>query len=53
MNFSSSDMTNMKECSAQYNHDHKKVMKLLSKNGGKKKKHKVVYGSESSSDSDA
>ena len=53
VNFLSSEMTNMKECFAQYNHDHKKVMKLLSKNGGKKKKRKIVYESESSSDSEA
>ena len=53
VNFSSLDMTDMKECFAQYNRDHKKVMKLLSKNGGGKKKRKVIYESESFSDSEA
>ena len=53
VNALSLEVSDMKECFARYNRDHKKVMKLLSKNGEKKKKLKIIYESNSSLDSDA
>ena len=45
-----SAVVDTKECFVQFNRDHKKVMKLLSKNWPKRKKSKVVYETDSSNE---